>query len=288
MLGFVTPPEVSKSFTGTSGFACGRRTYLETRDRAGSHRSSRTVQRFHQSRRQIRTSRTRRLRQKSKNLSVHAVGSTAGAVPVTCPGGDGWCIRGVLFDSSGVLIRPVGGRWNPRYDFEGIVVAHHPDTRVELFPEAFAVGRQVLDAGATTANRTDYHRAMLRVLGIASPSAALLHELEAPATGPTVEVFPDVRPVLDQLRACGVGMSVVSDNWAGLEAGYRSLGIEHYFTGFVISEVLGCRKPDPRTYAADVQAGVLGDGLEGAVVPRVVSRPPRRLRTSRIDADDQG
>jgi putative hydrolase of the HAD superfamily len=159
-------------------------------------------------------------------------------------------IRGVLFDSGDVLIRPIGGRWNPRYDFEDIILAHHPGTPVERFPEAFAAGQRVLDAGTTTANRTDYHRAMLAVLGIDAPSAALLGELEAPAAGPAVKVFPDVRPVLEQLRAWGVGMAVVSDNWAGLEDGYRELGIERYFAGFVISEVLGCNKPDPRMYAA--------------------------------------
>jgi putative hydrolase of the HAD superfamily len=126
-------------------------------------------------------------------------------------------IRGVLFDSGGVLIGPVGGRWNPRYDFEDIVGAHHPEIRTQLFPEAFAAGQRVLDAGPTTANRTDYHRAMLRVLGIAEPSAALLHELEAPAAGPVVEVFPDVRHVLDRLQTWGVRMAVVSDSWAGLE-----------------------------------------------------------------------
>lgn len=159
-------------------------------------------------------------------------------------------IRGVLFDSGGVLLRPVGGRWNPRYDFEGIVVARHPETPVHLFPEAFAAGQHVLDTSATTANRTDYHRAMLRVLGIGEPSAGLLRELEAPAAGPVVELFSDARPALDELRAAGIGMSVVSDAWAGLEGLFRSLGIEQYFAGFVISEVLGCRKPDPRMYAA--------------------------------------
>lgn len=159
-------------------------------------------------------------------------------------------IHGVLFDSGGVLIGPIGGRWNPRYDFEGIVTAHHPQIRAELFPEAFTAGQRVLDRGTTTANRTDYHRAMLRVLGIEEPSTALLHELEAPAAGPAVEVFPDARRVLDQLEAWGVRMAVVSDNWAGLETGYRELGIERYFEGFVISEVMGCQKPDPRMYAA--------------------------------------
>lgn len=149
-----------------------------------------------------------------------------------------------------MLLRPVGGRWNPRYDFEGIVTAHHPETPLALFPEAFAAGQRVLDAGTTTANRIDYHRAMLRVLGIDLPSAALLRELEAPVAGPVVEPFPDVRQVLDELRAEGIGMSVVSDSWAGLEDLFRSLDLEQYFAGFVISEVLGCRKPDPRMYEA--------------------------------------
>jgi FMN phosphatase YigB (HAD superfamily) len=44
-------------------------------------------------------------------------------------------------------------------------------------------------------------------------------------------------------------MSVVSDNWVGLEATFAGLGIQHYFDGFAISEALGCRKPDPRMYA---------------------------------------
>jgi putative hydrolase of the HAD superfamily len=159
-------------------------------------------------------------------------------------------IQGVLFDSGGVLIRPRGGRWNPRYDFEGIVLAHHPEIEVDLFPEAFAAGQRVLDAATATSIRADYHRVMLRVLGIDVPSARLLLELEAPAVGPVVEVFPDVRRVLDTLHAWGVRMVVVSDNWAGLEVHYRELDIERYFQGFVISEVMGCCKPDPRMYAA--------------------------------------
>jgi len=87
-------------------------------------------------------------------------------------------------------------------------------------------------------------------LGINEPTTALLHDLEAPLAGPVVELFHDVRPALDQLQAAGVGMSVVSDTWAGLEDIFRSLDIERYFAGFVISEVLGCRKPDPRMFAA--------------------------------------
>jgi HAD superfamily hydrolase (TIGR01509 family) len=167
-------------------------------------------------------------------------------------------IRGILFDAGGVLTGPVGGRWNPRYDFEGIVLAHHPGLRAEAFGPAIAAGQRFLDAGSTTAGRADYHRVMLRELGIAEPGTGLLHELEAPAAGPVIELYPDVRPALEWLHEAGIAMAIVSDNWAGFEVLLRRLGIEHFFAGIVLSEVLGCRKPDPRMY----EAGRAAVGLE--------------------------
>ena len=62
--------------------------------------------------------------------------------------------------------------------------------------------------------------------------------------------------MLERLRAGGVGMAVVSDSWPGLEGLYRQLGLHQYFQAFVISAVLGCRKPDPRMYRAG------SDGLD--------------------------
>jgi putative hydrolase of the HAD superfamily len=156
-------------------------------------------------------------------------------------------IRGVLFDSSGVLTGPVGGRWNPRYDFEAVLAVHHPSAT--LTEAAIEAGRRFLDESPSTPPRADYHRAVLAALAIDDPEPALLEQLEAPAPGPVMTVFPDVIPVLDQLRARGIRMAVVSDNWAALPSGHAELGIDHYFAGYAISEVLGCRKPDPRMYA---------------------------------------
>ncbi|MFI6076366.1 HAD family hydrolase [Actinoplanes sp. NPDC051343] len=156
-------------------------------------------------------------------------------------------MRGVLFDAGGVLIRPVGGRWNPRRDFEGIVARHHPSRSVS--PEVIAAGQHFLDSSPRTASRDAYHRVMLAAMGIDDPSPDLLHELDTPAAGPFVELYPDVLPVLDELSARGIRMSVVSDTWAGMAATFDELGLGHYFAGYAISEVLGCRKPDPRMYA---------------------------------------
>src|SRR5262245_36952495 len=44
-------------------------------------------------------------------------------------------------------------------------------------------------------------------------------------------------------------MSVVSDAWADLPDLFAQLGIDRYFEGFAISDVVGTRKPDPRMYA---------------------------------------
>src|SRR3712207_1841397 len=122
-------------------------------------------------------------------------------------------VRGILFDAGGVLTRPVGGRWNPRYDFEGIVARHCPEVAAELFPAAIEAGQRALDASPNTLALESYHRTMLRVLGVDDPPPALLAELEAPAAGPVIEVYPEVRGVLDQLQRRGLPMAVVSDTW---------------------------------------------------------------------------
>jgi putative hydrolase of the HAD superfamily len=162
--------------------------------------------------------------------------------------------RGVLFDSGDTLIHPVGGRWNPRFDFEEIVLRHLPGLAVESFPRAFMAGQKVLDAGPSTPSLAEYHRAILRALGVRRPPPKLLRELEQPGARPPVEPFPEVPGVLERLRAGGVRMAIVSDNWPGLESLYRRLGLDAYFQAFVISAVLGCRKPDPRMYRAGSDA----------------------------------
>jgi putative hydrolase of the HAD superfamily len=172
--------------------------------------------------------------------------------------------RGVLFDSGDTLIRPVGGRWNPRSDFEEIVRRHLPQLAVDAFPPAFAAGQRVLDAGPTTPGLAEYHRVILRALGVRRPPPRLLEELEQPGARPLVEPFPEVPGVLERLRAGGVRMAVVSDNWPGLDGLYRQLGLHTYFQAFVISAVLGCRKPDPRMYRAGSDA--LGLAPRGCVV----------------------
>lgn len=157
-------------------------------------------------------------------------------------------LRAVLFDSGGVLIQPIGGRWNPRADFEGTVLAHAPALTPAQFAAAIAVGDGFLAAQPGTPDYTDYHRAILAHLGV-EPTPRLLADLRRPV--PPFEVlktFPDVAPTLAGLRGRGVRMAVVSDAWPNLPELHDGLGIGGYFEAYAISAVLGVRKPDPRMY----------------------------------------
>ena len=114
--------------------------------------------------------------------------------------------RGVLFDSGDTLIRPVGGRWNPRFDFEEIVLRHLPGLAVEAFPRAYTAGQRVLDAGPATPSLAEYHRAILHALGVGRPAQRLLRELEQPGARPLVEPFP-------RFPGCWSGCGRVASAW---------------------------------------------------------------------------
>ncbi len=161
--------------------------------------------------------------------------------------------RGILFDSGGVLTRPVGGRWNPRFDFEEVLQRHHLGAPPERFEAAFRVGQAHLDAEDTNKARDDYHRAILRELGVDDPTADLLAELDRPLDVPVLETFPEVPEVLAELRRRGIRMAVVTDNWGTAPSNralFDQIGIGHYFETFAVSEELGCAKPDPRIFEA--------------------------------------
>ena len=160
-------------------------------------------------------------------------------------------IRGVLFDTGDTLTRPIGGRWNPRFDFEDVLLRHVPDAPSHRFAEAFGAGQRFLDEAPTTPPRDDYHRAILAELGIEHVSRALLDDLDRPLDDPPVEPFPDVRRVLEELRARAIRMAIVTDNWGNASTVKRThdrIGLQGFFEAFAVSSELGCTKPDARMY----------------------------------------
>ena len=165
-------------------------------------------------------------------------------------------LQGLLLDSGDTLMRPRGGRWNPRFDFEEVVARHVPNLPSERLGRALAAGdlylrdwSEIEDRVGYTDARAGYHRAILRVLGVVDPTQALLEDLDRPLPfSEIVEPFADTAEGLARLHADGWRMAVVADTSPRLVEVYEHLGVAELIETFVISGDLGCAKPDPRMY----------------------------------------
>lgn len=149
---------------------------------------------------------------------------------------------------------PAAGAATPRFDFEAVVRTWWPEVPAAEFAAAFTEGEAFLASSGASA-RSDYHRLVLAALGLDKPPAGLLDELEQPRpAAELVEVFADVVAALEALRAAGVPVAVVTDNWSTIRDLYADLGLSNLIDAFAISEELGCTKPDPRMYRAGSDA----------------------------------
>lgn len=160
-------------------------------------------------------------------------------------------------------MQPIGGRWNPRADFEPTVLPRAAHLDAARFAEAIVVGDRFMASAPSTPDLDAYHRVMLEHLDV-EPTADLLAALVAPVPATEVlEVFDDVLPTLEALRERGVRTAVVSDAWPNLPSLHADLGIDDFFEAYAISAVLGCRKPDPGMYrhASDALGLEPGDCL---------------------------
>src|SRR5262245_30653677 len=88
-------------------------------------------------------------------------------------------VKGVLFDSGGVLMGPRGGRWWPIWGFEELVLAHEPNASFESLADAVEEALPLLDG------TDDELRAFYR---------ALLEELDLPPSEPLVDAILAIRP----------------------------------------------------------------------------------------------
>jgi len=210
-------------------------------------------------------------------------------------------VRGVLFDLGDTLTRPIGGRWNPRFDFEEIVRRHHPDVDPAGVDVAVAAGQAFLDAAVdATPARADYHRVVLSALGVEDPTVDLLAELDRPLEVPPIEPFPEVAGSLAALRSSGVRLALVTDSWgtaSSIGALVDAIGLGR-FEAIAVSSEVGANKPDPRMYrtASDglalrpqeclvvdddpaLVAAAIGLGYRGAAVDRAGVIAAGRVRT---------
>jgi FMN phosphatase YigB (HAD superfamily) len=238
-----------------------------------------------------------------------SVGDT-GRMSVSAGGGrgpSGSGLRGVLFDSGDVLMRPTSPseapaaeawrRWFGGPRFVATVHAHLPGLRLDGADRAFDAGMRYLDARhhrplRTVAEErqrfTGFYRIVLQALGVPDPAPALLQELVGGNDDEVgMEPFPEVVGVLERLRDRGLRLGVLTENWPSVETAYQRLGLRGLFHAFVISAQEARLKDDPELFAiAAARMGLpaeamlfvddwpphvqtaLGVGFRGAVLDR--------------------
>ena len=159
-------------------------------------------------------------------------------------------IRGSLLDVGDTLTTPIGGRWNPRVDFEDTLADSEPVMTPPSFspqwpPETSTSTKWRPKGGG---DRDDYHRAVLEVLNVtAAPD--LLAALDRPLRFDQIfEVSSDVRPALTTLKQWGLALATVADVGPGARKAYEEFGWTGFFSAYAISAEVGCCKPDPRMY----------------------------------------
>jgi HAD superfamily hydrolase (TIGR01509 family) len=185
------------------------------------------------------------------------------------PPGGGSRLRGVVFDSGDVLVRPTSPndapaaeawrRWFGGPHFVATVHAYLPGLRLDDADRAFTAGmgylnerhRQPLRTVAEERERFGvFYRIVLEALGVQDPPPALLRELvHGEDDEVAIEPFPEVAGVLRRLRDRGLRLGVLTENWPSVEVAYQRLGLRPLLDAFVISAQEARLKDDPELFA---------------------------------------
>ena len=178
-------------------------------------------------------------------------------------------LRGVLFDSGDVLVRPTSPndapateawrRWFGGPRFVATIHAHLPGLRLDDADQAFDAGMRYLDDRHRQPLRTVaeererftvFYRIVLETLGVQDPPPALLQELVQEEDDEiAIEPFPDVASVLPRLRDRGLRLGILTENWPSVETAYQRLELRSLFDAFVISAQEARLKDDPELFA---------------------------------------
>jgi putative hydrolase of the HAD superfamily len=188
--------------------------------------------------------------------------------------------RAVLFDAAGTLLRfrePVGETYRRfALDF-GVDV---PATRIsEAFLRTISHAERMVFPAAPVERRPSLERAwwgrLVRATFRAADSTAIFDDFEAYfdrlwvhyAGKEAWELAPGTRAALEELRARGAPMGIVSNFDHRLPHILQALDIIHYFEQITIPSLAGAAKPDRLVFEVALQA------LEAREGVRPLSRP---------------
>jgi putative hydrolase of the HAD superfamily len=167
-------------------------------------------------------------------------------------------VTGVILDSGGVLIRPVGGEWFPTASLEQVLAERGVAWRRDGLADALAAGaayldgvhhRPLRDEGEEQAVMAGYHQVVLGGVGVEVGADGLAREILArEAARDVVEPYEWTVEVLAALQARSIPVVVLSNAWPSLRRLHRRLGLDRFLKAMVISGEEGFSKPDERVF----------------------------------------
>jgi HAD superfamily hydrolase (TIGR01509 family) len=173
-------------------------------------------------------------------------------------------VTGVILDSGGVMIRPIGGEWFPTVSLEQILAERDIAWERDKLAGAVAAGDAYLDAvhGVPLRDETEervvmarYHEIVLAGVGVTRDGAALAREIQAREEArDVVEPYKWTLEVLAELQARSIPVVVLSNAWPSLRRLHRGLGLDRFVKAMVISAEEGISKPDVRIFRTALAA----------------------------------
>ena len=110
-----------------------------------------------------------------------------------------------------------------------------------------------------------YNSVLLKQLKVREPEEVLERVLASQFATDAWELYPDVEPMLREVRAIGVKVGIVSDWGSNLRAIASELGLDRYVEFVLPSGAVGVAKPNPAFFAMALEkAGVRAN--EGLMV----------------------
>jgi putative hydrolase of the HAD superfamily len=173
--------------------------------------------------------------------------------------------RIVFFDSGDTLLRPVGAEWWPKPRTRELMSpADLPVPDDDRLLDALATGKPYLASqqlvpslDSELATYVSFYEIVLASLFTDFPERMPYELAEAAVFELDQEPFEDTVAVLERLERSGTRMGVVSNAGPSLELRHRDVGIRRFFEPFVLSDVVGARKPAHRIYQLALEEAAL-------------------------------
>lgn len=175
-------------------------------------------------------------------------------------------LKGVLLDVGHTIAYPPSGNWFLPPSIGSLLQSYGlRSLDLQVLSSAVGKGLEYLKANHHVVSEEaelDQFRAffgiLLREAGVHDPPDGLIDDLARlhVTTNENFALYPDVIPALDKLKALGLRLGILSDNWPSLRRRLADLGIADYFMAVAISAELGSGKPHEPIYQS--AAGGIG------------------------------